>query len=142
MKDLGLTQNYLGIDFLHIDSSLLLHQQSYILKLLQDTGMLDLCPEYTPLPLGHTLYSNTGTLAVDVFDYCHVMGKLIFLIHLCPDISYAVGVVSRYISKPQQSHWDSMLHILCYLNQTCDLGVFYSVGPTHLESFTHVGYLS
>lgn len=66
--------------------------------------MLDSHPEFIPLPLDHSLSSETNTLAIDVTDYCHVVGKLIFLTHSCPDISYVVGVVSWFMSKPEQSH--------------------------------------
>lgn len=101
MKDLGLVQRYLGIEFLRTPSGLLLHQRAYIQQFLEETGMSDSRIEYIPLPLGHSLSTETDTPAVDVTDYCHVVGKLIFLLHSRPDISYVVGVVSRYMSKPQ-----------------------------------------
>lgn len=63
--------------------------------------MLDSRLEFVPLPLGHSLSGEKNTLAMDIMDYCHVIGKLIFLIHSCPNISYAVGVVSQFMSKPE-----------------------------------------
>lgn len=128
MKDLGLVQHYLGIEFLRTSSGLLLHLRTYIQQMLEETGMSDSRIEFIPLPLGHLLMSETNTPTVDVIDYYHIVGKLIFLLHSHPDISYAIGVVSRYMSKPQQSHWESVLHILCYLNYTRDLGIFFKAG--------------
>lgn len=46
------------------------------------------------------------------------------------------------MSKPQQSHWDSVLYILCCLNYTGDLGVFFQAGPMHLQGFIDADYLS
>lgn len=81
MKDLGLVQRYLGIEFLRTPSGLLLHEWAYIQQLLLETGMSDSCIEYIPLPLGHSLTTVTHTPAVDDTDYCHIVEKLIFLLH-------------------------------------------------------------
>lgn len=104
MKDLGLVQRYLGIEFLCTPLGLLLHQRAYVQQLLQETGMSDSRIEFIPLPLGHSLTTETNSPVVDVTNYYHVVGKLIFLLHTCPNISYAVGVVSRYMSRPQHCH--------------------------------------
>ena len=35
-----------------------------------------------------------------------------------PDICYTVGIVSRYQSNPGLKHWESVKHILKYLQRT------------------------
>jgi hypothetical protein len=37
-----------------------------------------------------------------------------------PDISFAVGMVSRYQANPGQSHWKAVKKILRYLKGTTD----------------------
>jgi hypothetical protein len=42
-----------------------------------------------------------------------------------PDISYSVGVVSRFMHLPQVQHMEAVTRILRYLKGTSDRGVFY-----------------
>ena len=30
----------------------------------------------------------------------------------CPDLSYAISMVSKFASNPGKPHWDAMMHIL------------------------------
>ena len=49
----------------------------------------------------------------------------------------------RYIRKPTQRHWEAIKDILCYLQRTLDMGLFYSrVLSFNLIGFADVGYLS
>ena len=38
-----------------------------------------------------------------------------------PDIGYAVGVVSRYMSNPGKEHWNAVKWILRYLKGTTNM---------------------
>lgn len=98
--------------------------------------------EYTPVPEGQVLTSQTGTPSVDITDYCHAVGKLIFLTNTRPDIAYAVGVVSRYMAHPQQRHWEAVKHILRYLKGTMDYGIHFqhSASPV-LHGFADADFL-
>ena len=53
------------------------------------------------------------------------MEKLIYQSHTRPDISYAVGVVKRFMHLPQVPHMDEVLRILRYLKGTNSRGVFF-----------------
>lgn len=75
--------------------------------------------------------------------YCRAVGKLLFLTHTRPDISHAVGIVSRYMQHPQQAHWDAVSHILRYVSTTSVYGILYSrTGLPSLTGFTDADYLS
>ena len=54
------------------------------------------------------------------------MGKLIYLSHTRPDIAYAVGIVSKFMHRPQVEHMVAVLRILRYLKGTSNKGVFYA----------------
>jgi hypothetical protein len=74
---------------------------------------------------------------VDPSHYCRIVGKLIFLTTTRPDLAYAVGTVSRYMSAPQQAHLDAINHILRYVHKTLDYGLNYKFGHSSLaEGFT------
>lgn len=54
--------------------------------------MQDSKPEYfVPLLAGHLLPSETSIPSIDVTEYYHTVGKVIFLTHTEPDIAYACG---------------------------------------------------
>lgn len=144
MKDLGAVKKYLGVEFDRTQSGgLFLHLTNYTHDLVKEYHMQNCRQEFTPLPLGLTLDVDTATPAVDPSIYCRVVGKLIFLTHTRPDISHAVGIVSRFMKAPQQAHWDSVSHLLRYISTTADFGIHYSNSGSHsLTGFTDADYLS
>ena len=46
----------------------------------------------------------------DVTMYRQLVGSLIYLTLTRPDISYVVGVVSRYMSNPKKPHLDAQAY--------------------------------
>jgi hypothetical protein len=59
--------------------------------------------------------------------YISAVGFLLYLA-ICtrPDISYAVGVLSRFTSNPGPAHWKAVKHLFCYLKGTADLRLVYA----------------
>ena len=57
--------------------------------------------------------------------YQQLVGSLIYLTLTRPDISYPVGVVSRYMSNPKKPHLDAVKHILRYVKGTINFGIIY-----------------
>ena len=59
--------------------------------------------------------------------YASEIGNLMYAM-LCmrPDICYAVGIVSRYQSNPGLKHWESVKHILKYLQRIRNYMLVYS----------------
>eukprot|EP00253_Pinus_taeda_P012255 PITA_12255 len=49
-----------------------------------------------------------------------------------PDIAHAVGVLSRFMSKPGKEHWTAVKHVFRYLRGTSDYGLCYQ-GRTGLD---------
>ena len=57
-------------------------------------------------------------------------------ISTCPDIAYAVGVLSRFSSNPGKEHWAAVKHLFRYLKGTLDYRLSYSPDPTFTSLFT------
>jgi transposase InsO family protein len=113
MTDLGSVSKYLGVEFRRLtDGNYHLTQQSYAEDILKEFGMLQSKPEHVPLPPGLQLMSDMNSELADLHHYCKLVGKLIFLTTTRPDLSYAVSIVSRYMSAPQQAHLEVVKHIL------------------------------
>jgi hypothetical protein len=49
----------------------------------------------------------------------------LYLTHTQPDISFAVGVCSRYMQEPHDIHWKDAKRILRYVKGTPSFGIFY-----------------
>lgn len=63
---------------------------------------------------------------VNPTDYKSLVGGLRYLVHTRPDIAYAVGIVSRYMEKPNVMHLNAVKRILRYVRGTIDFGLIYS----------------
>ncbi|XP_052724604.1 secreted RxLR effector protein 161-like [Vigna angularis] len=59
----------------------------------------------------------------DATLFKQIVGSLRYVCNSRPDISYCVGLVSRFMSDPRQSHLSTAKHILPYLKGTIDFGL-------------------
>ena len=68
-------------------------------------------------------------LDTSLFPFCELVGSLLYLAHCTrPDISYAVGVLTRYMSKPGLQHWDAAWDLLKYVKGTKGMGISFGGG--------------
>ena len=112
-------------------------QPAYIQKLLSKTGMSDCKPVKTPVDPGQRLVKALET--EEAFDqqlYQSVVGSLMYLATCTrPDIAYAVGMLARFASKPNQSHWTAAKRMLRYLRGTDNLGILYK-GESEIQGYS------
>ena len=99
MKDLGNLKYFLGIEVLRSKRGIFISQQKCILDLLAEIGMLDCKPVDTPIAANHGLQIIEGEKPTNQDRYRRLVGKLIYLSHIRPDIAYAVGVDSSTSHK-------------------------------------------
>lgn len=137
MKDLGRLKYFLGIEVLRSKQGIFICQKRYILDLLAEIGMIDCKPVDTPMAANLKLYMEEGAVLADKERYQRLVGKLIYLSHTRPDIAYAVGVVSKFMHKPQASHMEAVWRIIKYLKGTVGHGVlFKSHGHLKVQAYT------
>lgn len=55
-----------------------------------------------------------------------LVGRLVYLIVTCPNIAYAVHLVSQFISTPRSTHYFNVLRIICYFKGTMFHGLHFS----------------
>ena len=134
MKDMGEISYILGVK-IHRNRSkrlLTLSQEQYIKKVFERCLMENCNPIDTPMAKGEKLSNNLcpKTLKqkkrMEKVPYASVVGSLMYAM-LCTrlDISYAVGMVSRYQSNPGEAHWKALKRILRYLKGTVDYRLCY-----------------
>ena len=69
-------------------------------------------PTPSPFQYGVKLSVNCTTPEVDATLYRQIVGKLLYLTHTCPDLSFVVGLVTRFIHQPHESHWKETKRII------------------------------
>jgi hypothetical protein len=78
--------------------------------------------------------SKASTAApVDATEYRGLVGCLRYLVHTRPDISFAVGYVSRFMEHPTVDHLNAVKRILRYIAGTLDYGCHYKHGGQELK---------
>lgn len=92
----------LNIEVTHGRSEIVLARRKYVLNLLNEIGMLG-------VKLTHTLMEQNVNLNVDdslVFShkrrYQNLVGGLIYLIVIRPNITFPRGTISQFMNTPKQ----------------------------------------
>ena len=136
MTDLGYVHYYLGIEATQYPKSIFLSQKKYIGDLLNKFGMTECNPLTTPMEQNLKLTSIEGKEFEDATKYRQLVGSLNNLTITRPDISFAVGILSRFMQKPCEGHWSTAKRVLRYLKETQEFGIKY----TQVDDFNLIGY--
>ncbi|KAL7602280.1 hypothetical protein Lser_V15G26500 [Lactuca serriola] len=59
-----------------------------------------------------------------------------------PDISFVVGMLSRYTSNPSAQHWQAVNIVFKYLKGTLDYGLSYLGSPSVLEGHSNASWIT
>ena len=126
MTDLGFLHYFLGIQVWQKDDGFYLSQTKYALDILKRFQVTDCKSVSTPIASGLKLSKDMEGEDVDPTLYRQLVGSLVYLTHTRPDISFAVSVVSRFLSSPKVPHWIAAKRILRYVKGTLTMGIYYS----------------
>ena len=77
----------------------------------------------TPMSPNVKLIVDLLGKSVDPPLYRSMIGNLFYLTASRPDISYSVGVCSRYQSNPKESHMTALKRIIKYVKTIAEFGV-------------------
>ncbi|XP_013616892.1 PREDICTED: uncharacterized mitochondrial protein AtMg00810-like [Brassica oleracea var. oleracea] len=124
MSDLGKLTYYLGIEVIQGADGIRIKQERYAQGILRDTKM-EAC-NATQIPMEENLKISKAEdeREIDTTEFRRI-GCLRYLLHTRPDLCYAVGVLSRYMHNPRDSHGQAIKHILRYVKETTNYGMFF-----------------
>ncbi|CAL9022501.1 unnamed protein product [Prunus brigantina] len=126
IKDLGPLSYFLGLQVLHKDGTLHIHQLKYAHDLLNKANLLNSKPASTPLATKVLLSVSDGALLSNPTEYRELVGSLQYLTLTRPDISFAINTVAQFMSAPRTPHLVAAKRILRYIKGTIDLGLSFT----------------
>lgn len=133
MNDLGLLTYYLGIEVGQLEGGITLKQEAYARNILDKTEMSQCNSTKCPIEHKVQLTKDEDGDLVDPTEYRRIVGSLRYLTHTRPDLSFAVGVVSRFMEKPTTKHLQAVKGILRYVKGTVDYGLVYLKGKNEVK---------
>ena len=109
-----------------------LSQHSYTDSIFCHFSFKDLKPITTPmdpnvkLSTAQSPSTSAQYAAMQNIPYCKAVGVLMYMmLGTHPDVSYAVTMVSKFLSNPGMAHWDAVKQIYHYLLSLKDLWLMY-----------------
>jgi len=144
LKNMGEAKIYLGLEIKRDrqKGSISLHQSKYTKKILDKyrPGIKPITnPEKAiPVSLGQRIEAYTEKQDPEITHrYQQEIGAVIYLsIKTRPDIAYAVGLLSRYMSNPGPEHLQALDKLWIYLALTPDLGLHYYLDKPKMAGYT------
>lgn len=137
IKDLGDLKYFLGFEIARSNKGINLCQRKYAVDLLNDTGMLPAKPCSTPMDSKLRLHKNSGEPFSDPSSYRKLIGRLPYLTHTRPDISFAVSNLSQFLDSPTTDHHQAAMRIIRYIKGSPGNGLFFPASSeTSLKGFS------
>jgi hypothetical protein len=141
ITDLGLVTKHLGVQYAHSHTTheLWMHQQDYIVYLLEEHGLRECNPVSLPMdpsfPFGHDTDMHPDISNLET-EYCKLIGELLYLtMYMHPDIALAIMKLSQHNANPKSHHYTAAKQVLRYLASTLSYHVHY--GGTNADTTVH-----
>jgi hypothetical protein len=124
MKDLGKTKFCLGLQLDHLPTGILVHQLTYIQKILKKFSMDKGYPSKTPMVVGASEKDNDSfrprqegeEVLGSKYPYLSVIGALMYLVNnIRPNIAFTVHLLARYNAAHTMRYWNRVKDVLRYL---------------------------
>ena len=127
MKDMNQLHYCLGVNIVHRQNCVWLHQQQYITQMLRKFGLEDANTVSTPADCNVKLVKDDHvSKPTDPVEYQSMVGSLLYIaMGTRPDIAQAVGAVSKFCSNPTEAHKTAVKRIFRYLKKTRNLALKY-----------------
>ncbi|XP_058772258.1 uncharacterized mitochondrial protein AtMg00810-like [Vicia villosa] len=131
IDDLGNVVYFLGMDILCSEKRIIVHQLKYELELLKRFDMMDCKYAITLAKTDHKLDSDPYGEEVDATIFKQLIGSHRYMCNTRPNICYAVGMISRFMSKLKLLHYQDAVKILRYIKGTLKYDIMFPFGVSN-----------
>ena len=151
MKDLGTAKQILGMRIIRdkANGTLKLSQSEYVKKVLNRFNMNEAKPVSTPLGSHFKLSKEQSPKTEEEMDhmskvpYVSAIGNLMYaMVCTRPDIAHAMGVVSKFMSRPGKQYQEVVKWILRYLKGSSDTCLCFTSTNLKLEGYVDANFAS
>ena len=125
-----------------------LSQSKYVKIVLNRFNMNKAKPVSTPLGSHFKLSKEQSPKTEEEVDYmskisyASTIGSLMYaMVCTRPNIAHAVGVVSRFMSRPRKQHWETVKWILRYLKGSLDTCLCFTCASLKLQGYVDADFL-
>ncbi|GJW61915.1 putative ribonuclease H-like domain-containing protein [Tanacetum coccineum] len=138
-RDKGELTFFLGLQVKQKEDGIL--SVKYVTAILKKFHFTDVKTTSTPMKIQKPLLKDEDGQEVDVYLYRSMIGSLMYLTSLRPDIMFAVCVCARYQVNLKVSHLHAVKRIFRYLKGQPKLGLWYPKdSPFDLVAYTDSDY--
>eukprot|EP00253_Pinus_taeda_P029158 PITA_29158 len=115
MTDMGLLRYFLGIEVNQNENGIFISQAKYVNEVLERFNMQDNKAAITPTVMRLKLSKEDNSKDFDHSLYKSIVGSLMYLTATRPDIMFDVSLISRFMERPKEAHWQAAKRILRYV---------------------------
>lgn len=120
MSDLGKMRFFLGIEVLQRSNGIYICQKKYAHEVLKRFGMTESNSVGSPIVLGFKMSKDGDGNLIGETYYKQLVGSLIYLTTIRPDMMFVPCLISRYMTKPMELH-TSCQKSTSILKRDCEL---------------------
>jgi hypothetical protein len=106
------------------------HKAKYTKDLMKKFNMAELKPVSTLMSSVASLGPDENGEAVDQREYMSMIGSLLYLTVIRPDIQFTVGLCAHFQASPRSSHRTTVQRVFRYLKHTPEFGIWYSASSS------------
>ncbi|GJY82729.1 putative ribonuclease H-like domain-containing protein, partial [Tanacetum coccineum] len=141
MSAMGELTFFLGLQVIQKSNGIFISQDKYVQDMLTKFDMVNVRSATTPFEATTPKSKEEPDEAVNIHLYRSMIGSLMYLTALRPDIQFAVSACSRHQVTPLTSHLNAVKRIFKYLKGRPKLGLWYPRdSPFVLEAYSDSDY--
>ncbi|GJQ97528.1 uncharacterized mitochondrial protein-like protein [Tanacetum coccineum] len=125
MSSIGELTFFLGLQVKQKEDGIFISQDKYVTEILKKFGFTNVKTTSTLMETQNPLLKDEDGEEVDVYLYRSMIGSLMYLTSLRPNIMFVVFAYARYQVNPKVSHLHAVKRIFSYLKGQPKLGLWY-----------------
>ncbi|GKC60848.1 hypothetical protein Tco_1088446 [Tanacetum coccineum] len=119
-----------------MEDGIFFNQSKYIKEMLKKFGLKDSKPTKTPMSTEIKLTKDDEADFMDSSKYQGMIGSLLYLTAIRPDIMFSVCLCARFQENPKTTHLEAVKRIFRYIRGTSHLGLWCPKG-TGIETIVY-----